>query len=179
MASTTVALKLNLADLSPLMQFCPTENRSSLVRSVIFAVASLGEPLATATLELSPATVWTTVSLDTVGELLLELAFRKGGSKNLSALVYHGLRMSAVVVEARRYLALTPEQRTAAARELLLRTGAFVPEARSEPVVSDDGSTVLSFLLAEVARTSRAVDEASAAHAKASAALDAFRRSLG
>jgi hypothetical protein len=178
MASTTASLKLNLADLAPLMQRFPEENRSSIVRSVIFAVASLGEPLTTAPLELSPATVWTTISLDTVGELLLELAFRKGGSKNLSALIYHGLRMPSVLDKSRRFLTMTPDQRQVAARELLLHTGAFVPEAPPESVVTDDASAVLTFLLGEVSRTAKALDEATENHAKASAALEAFRRTV-
>lgn len=178
MASTTTSLKLNLADLTSLMQRFPHESRSGIVRGIIYGVAALNAPLPVATLELSPASVWTTISLDTEGELLLDLAFRKGGSKNLSALVYHGVRMPLVFEDCVYYLALNPQERQRVVRDLLLRTGAFVPDAKPEPPVGEPAAVVLAFLVGEVSRTTKALDEATENHAKASAALDAFRRSL-
>ena len=60
MASTTAALKLNLADLAPLMQRFPNESRSGIVRGLIYGVACLKGLLPVAPLELSPASLWTT-----------------------------------------------------------------------------------------------------------------------
>jgi hypothetical protein len=178
MSSTSTSLKLNLADLAPLMQRFPSEPRSSVVRGIIYGVACLNAPLPVATLELSPASIWTTISLDTEGELLLDLAFRKGRSKNLSALVYHGIRMPLVFEDCVYYLGLSSRERQKTVRDLLLRTGAFVPEAQPEPPVGEDAAFVFAYLVGEVSRTTKALDEATANHAKASAALDAFRRTL-
>lgn len=178
MSSTTTSLKLSLADLAPLMQRFPHESRSAIVRGIVYGVACQNAPLPVAPLELSPASVWTTISLDTEGELLLDLAFRKGRSRNLSALVYHGVRSGMVFEDCVYYLGLSPQQRQKAVRDLLLRTGAFVPDARPEPPVGEDAAFVFAYLVSEVSRTTKALDEATANHAKASAALDAFRRSL-
>ena len=178
MAASTASLKLNLADLAPLMQRFPHESRSGIVRGLIYGVATLGRALDIAPLDLSPATVWTTVTFDTEGELLLDLAFRKGGSKNLSALVYHGLRMPLVFEDCVYYLGLSSQERQKAVRDLLLRTGAFVPEAQPEPPVGTAAAIVLAFLVGEVSRTTKALDEATENHTKANAALDAFRRTL-
>jgi len=179
--ATSVNVKVCIADLATFQLAHPLANRSSIVRALIFATASLDGPLAVANVEQPRAALWTSVSMDAATELLLTVAFKKNAAKSLSAIIYHAVRDPRVLEKANQFLDLSEGARKRKVEALVLdSTGQTVTAVEDDESADIEAPAVLlSYLTGEVTRTEKEYERALKAHDAAKAALLAYRRTLG
>ena len=178
---TSLSVKLCVADLAPLQLSYPDVSRSGIIRAILYATAVLAEPLAAAPIEPPRASLWTSVSLDPTTELLLDAALKKNGAKNLSAVVYHAVRDPRALESAEQFLSLSEGARRRKIDALLLavtgqRVGAFEEDAEADEAAP---TVLLTYLLAEVSRTEKAMLTSQKEYESARGALLAYRRAMG
>lgn len=179
--ATTVNLKFCIADLTPIHLAHPTASRSLIVRSIIYAVASLDGPLVVSEVEPPRAALWTSVSMDVSTEMLGAICFKKNGAKNLSAIVYHAVRDPRVLERVDEFLGLSEHARKRRVDALVLEStgehpGAVEEEAAAE---AEAPAALLAYCVSEVSRTEKDLERAQKAHDAARAALLACRRAFG
>lgn len=179
--ATSVNVKICVADLATFQLAHPLANRSSIVRAIIYCVAALDTPLATAVIEPPRAALWTSVSMDAATEILLNVAFKKNAAKSLSAIIYHAVRDERVLETANQFLNLTEGARKRKVEALVLdSTGQTVSAVEEEETADAEAPTVLlSYLMGEVTRTEKELERVQKAHDAAKGALLAYRRTLG
>lgn len=181
--SSSIPLKVALGDLVQFEVANPTTSRSGIIRAIVVATVAKGGPLAVENFEPPRASTWTTVAVDTGTELLVAKAFQINNVKNLSALIFNAVRDPVIPPYVNEFLALSAAGKKRRVDDVLLAsTGSRLPEGsttQEEEVEQEQRSNLLRFVVEELERTGKMVEEANARHAAAKAAFDALQVLFG
>jgi len=181
--SSSIPIKVALGDLTPFEIANPTTSRSGIVRAIIVATVAKGAPLSVETFDPPRAATWTSVAVDMGTELLVAKAFQINNVKNLSALIFNAVRDPSISTYVNEFLALSAAGKKKRVDDVLLAsTGARLPEGtttQEEEAEQAQRSNLLRFVVEELERTGKAVEEANARHSAAKAAFDALQILLG